>query len=267
MKNILFLSLITLSFILLNCKKNDNATAISKLTAMGGIQDSGIVVSFVYAEDKISHSNYEIFGSVNSEPFANFEYSGNNDIKVSSLYSDLNIEFFLNDSKLPVRMTRHETGTDGTEYNSKADFFYKPGTNVLDSVNGYYLNTTTSYIHFTFEYNGANISKAIRRQGPAMDIFSYVYDTQSNLFRSSDSLLYIYSNLFDQLTPLSSYYDYTFYSMIFFFPKVFSTSMLSAFSYTSGNTVVSGKLNYTLSDDNKVLKEWYGGYGREYIYK
>ena len=155
-------------------------------------------------------------------------------------------------------MTRHETGTDGTQYNSKADFFYKAGTNVLDSVNGYYLNTSNSYMHFTFEYEGGNISKTIRNEGLLTDTFTYAYDVTPNLFRNSDPLLYVYSDLWGQLSPLC-YYDYPFYTMVFFFPKVFSTSTLSTFSYTSWGSIINGKLNYKLSNDNKVLKEWYGG--------
>ena len=171
----------------------------------------------------------------------------------------------MNDSKLPMRMTRHETRSDSTQYNSEADFFYKPGTNVLDSVNGYYSDTSSSYIHFTFEYEGENISKTIRKYGAFTDTFSYAYDVTPNLFRNSDPLLYIYSDLLE-LSPLD-YYDYPFYTMIFFFPKVFSTSTLNTFSYTSWGSIINGKLNYTLSNDNKILKEWYGGYGKEYIFK
>ena len=55
--------------------------------------------------------------------------------------------------------------------------------------------------------------------------------------------------------------------MIFFFPKVFYASALNTFSYTSGVSIINGKLNFTLSNDNKGLKEWYGGYGKEYFYK
>ena len=104
-----------------------------------------------------------------------------------------------------MRRTRHETRSDSTQYNSEADFFYKPGTNVLDSVNGYYSNNSSCYIHFTFEYEGENISKTIRNYGALTDTFSYAYDVTPNLFRNSDPLLYIYSDLWE-LSPLS-YYD------------------------------------------------------------
>ena len=265
MKNILFLYLIALSFILISCKKGSSGDA--KISSrLIGVQDSMYLLSFIYEGDKITHANFSFSNSPLKSDYANFEYSGDTDIKVSSPTSDVRTEFFINDSKLPVRMTRHETGTDGTKYNSKADFFYKPGTNVLDSVNGYYLNTSTRYIHFTFEYDGGNISKTIRNEGLLIDTFTYAYDVTPNLFRNSNPLLYVYSDPLGQLSPVY-YYDYPFYTMVFFFPKVFSGSTLNTFSYTSWGRIIHGKLSYTLSNDNKVSKEWYGGYGKEYLYK
>ena len=93
MKNILFLYLIALSFILLSCKKG-SATEAETGSRLTGIRDSGMLVNFTYAADKITHANYSILGSGLNPAYADFEYSGDTDIKVSSPTSDVNIEFF-----------------------------------------------------------------------------------------------------------------------------------------------------------------------------
>ena len=100
-----------LQFIFLSCKKQSGAD-VKISTRLIAIQDSASIVNFTYTSDKITNAEFSILGSTLKIDYANFEYTGDNDIKVSSPNSDLNIEFILNDSKLPMRMTRHETGSE-----------------------------------------------------------------------------------------------------------------------------------------------------------
>ncbi len=269
MKNILFLYVITLLTCLLSCKKENESDA-TDVRSLTGIKDSLKFLSFKYQGDKITdaNANYYKNSSTNNFDYANFEYSGTNHIKVSSSNYNINIEYLLNDSKLPLKMTTHLKETDNTQYNSTVVFFYKPGTTLLDSAKGYELEPINSYIDFTFEYEGNNISRVIRNRGLISDTFSYAYNTTPNAFRNSDPLLYVYSNLWE-VNLLSRSYGggYTYCNRLFFFPKVFSESTLNTFSYTSGGGIINGKLNYILSNDNKVLQEWYEGYGKEYLYK
>jgi hypothetical protein len=184
-----------------------------------------------------------------------FEYAEN---YVKATGEQSYYEYFLNNSKfLPNRIMQHY----GQSYKTEINFFYKGGTNVLDSVVS--TNTWSSLkTKYTFTYNVGNIEQVsaacLYPDGTVVkDSFSYTYNSTPNIFQRADPLLYIYVN------PQT---DLNFHNLLFYFPKVFSVATFNTFSYFQGYTRKEGKLNFETNQAGKITREWYTGYGYGYDY-
>ncbi len=266
-------------FMLTACRKNEDIFITdanendSELTGIKG--DSIGIWEYRYSDKRIAeiYTAYPQGGNLPTHHYAHIEYLGDSIVKISSPdYYNVYVEYFLMNFKLPLRLQYHYEDTAGSPiFKAETDFFYKPGTNLLDSVNVKLFISNGYYVHYAFEYENQNISKFIRTHfdfnstdTPYKDTFYFSYDTSTpNIFRQTDSLLYIYENPFA---------DFSYYNMLLYFPKLFSESTIRKVSRTVYGKTIDAGLNYTLTDRNKISKESYNDdvetwLSKEYFYK
>jgi hypothetical protein len=231
--------------IISSCKKEQSKSTLT------GYKDSMSKYEAFYTDGKIT----VLQSSDGSQ--RRFEYKDDY-VKVTEFPYSSYYEYFLNNSKLPIRIIKHYDST----YKGELNFFYKAGTVILDSAvltEAWALPIKTKY---SFTYSGGNINQIsidyFNADGTvSKNNFSYTYYTAPNIFRSADSLLYIYVN------PQA---DLSFHNILFYFPKIFSASTFKTYSYFDGIKQNGGTLNYTTNSLGKVTKESYNGYGYGYDY-
>jgi len=230
--------------IIVSCKKEQSK---SKLT---GYKDSMYKYQAYYTNGKISALQ------ISDGYQKRFEYKEDY-VKVTDFPFTSFFEYFLNNSKLPTSIIQHYDQSHKGELN----FFYKAGTIILDSA-----VWTVAGVPFkekyAFTYSGGNINEIridhFNSDGTVSKTnFSYTYYTSPNIFRSTDSLLYIYIN------PQA---DLNFHNLLFYFPKIFSAATFKTYSHFDGVKLNGGTLNYTTNSAGKITKEWYDGYGYGYDY-
>ena len=244
MNRICFYLVAALIVIIVSCKKEQSKSTLT------GYKDSLSKYQAAYTNGKIS-----VLQSSDASQWL-FEYKDDY-VKVSEFPFSSYFEYFLNNSKLPISIIKHYDQSHKGELN----FFYKAGTITLDSA-----VLTEAWapfkVKYTFTYSGGNINQIsidnFNADGTVSKTnFSYTYYTTPNIFRSTDSLLYIYIN------PQA---DLNFHNLLFYFPKIFSAATFKTYSYFDGIKLNGGTLNYTTNSVGKVTKEWYDGYGYGYDY-
>jgi hypothetical protein len=202
------------------------------------------------------YSNGKISNMITSRgtKYVSFEYKEN----YVKAIRDSETEYFLNSSKLPVRIVYNGVN------NRDVIFYYKSGTNILDSVINKLVPMGITKEKYTFVYNGENIEKVVIQShysnttAVSESYISYTYSSVPNIFRKSEPLLFIYNN------PVGTF-DY--HSLLLYFPKTFSASTFSSFSHPDyGGRIKSGKLTYSLNRDGKILKESYEGAAHRHDY-
>ncbi|MDQ3845639.1 MAG: hypothetical protein M3342_16760 [Bacteroidota bacterium] len=233
----------------LSCKKREHINNSKNL--LSGYKDSLSRYNVTYTNGRINTLLR------NGVFYYSFEYKDN---YVKASEQQAYIEYFLNNSGLPLRIIRKY----GVSNVDETHFYYKTGTNILDSVvsnNSY--DWLAIYDKYSFLYNGGNIEQVIKssfyRNGTvSKDTFSYTYNPTPNIFRHTDPLLYIYVN--------PGFAMYYFQNLLFYFPKVFSAATFNTYSFPEGTRRRHGKLNYILNSKGKITKEWYDGWGHPYEY-
>lgn len=177
-------------FLLSSCTRNNNlnvsGNSVAKLKSI--TSDSAGTLQFGYTGDTITN----VSGSEN----ANIQYISNNDTpSISVLYSSgETIKYFLNSFKLPVKIVFYDnSGVEITNYG--VDFFYQNGTSLLDSA---IVRENGPRLIYKTTYSGNNISGIQESYVYATDNvvvanFNYTYSSENNIFRKTDSLLFIYS--------------------------------------------------------------------------
>jgi hypothetical protein len=244
MNRIRFYLVAALIVIIVSCKKEQSKSTLT------GFKDSLSKYQAYYTDGKIS-----VLQSSGSSQWR-FEYKGDyvkaTEVPFSSFY-----EYFLNNSKLPIRIIQHYHQSNKGELN----FFYKSGTIILDSA-VWTVAWAPFKVKYSFTYSGGNINEIsidnFNADGTVSKTnFSYTYYTTPNIFRSTDSLLYIFIN------PQA---DLNFHNQLFYFSKIFSAATFKTYSYFDGIKLNRGTLYYTTNSVGKVSKEWYDGYGYGYDY-
>jgi hypothetical protein len=244
-KHLFFTITVASLFIITSCKKESNKSG----SVLQGYRDSMYHYNTTYASGEINSLSY-----VNGGLAWNFEHKENY-VKAST--SDFYVEYFLNESKLPKRIFKNYQASTNEIF-----FHYKMGTNLLDSAVSVNSFAWAQKEKYTFTYNGGNITQvAIQffyKDGTSGIIsISYTYYSAPNIFRNTDSLLYIYIN------PAA---DLSYNNILFYFPKVFSEATFHTYSIQHAVRPRQGKLNYTLNNKGKIAKEWYEDYGYSYEY-
>ncbi len=175
-----------------------------------------------------------------------FEY-----VSLSFVEDTLNwtINYTLTPSKLPLRIAG----------DINAEFIYLPNTNLLDSV---ILYSGSDQLIFNVTYTGQNItevteSQVLNNQNTVIGTYTYTYTTTPNVFRQTDSLLYIYSypqTPFDQSPVIAAFFAETFSASTFD-----SLCTYGPINYTGVITdTISGKMTYSLNADGKITEESFG---------
>ncbi|MGI8950777.1 MAG: hypothetical protein ACR2FN_04230 [Chitinophagaceae bacterium] len=247
--------LILLFFIcvVLSCRKNiDTFTpnVDGDTTKLISITNDSINFSYSYTNNRMTDIYIHYINSPDSNHYAHLDYSDNY-IKVSDLQGLNYTEYFLTDLKLPLKIVKYSDYSINPE---TINFFYKPGTNLLDSVNDIHAQNT--YAHYELNYDGENIIEIKQFINSLESDFSYSYDTSTpNIFRQTDSLLYVYTNPFGGVggggIVGSDFFGY--------FPKLFSASTFKTVTYrvAEGAPNLTDTLNYTLNNKGKISSEGY----------
>lgn len=262
------------------CRKSNNLSTSnngSKLTAISS--DSAGAWKFGYTGNFITSlmpdTDLNLYGTM-----ANIQYVNTNSIQNVTVNffpdpSNYTIAYSVTSSKLPLRIEQSYI-FNGTEYKSDiADFSYLLNTDLLDSV---ILNPGgNGPIIFKFTYADQNITGVTERQvsnneNVVIGTFSFTYSATPNIFRNTDSLLYIYTYPQTALRAQSMV-------VAVFFAETFSASTFNTVT-TSGITngawnqdSISSKMIYTLNANGKIIEEAFdnkifeGLAGKRYFYQ
>lgn len=268
MNKVLFL--LTLAFAFCTCKKSTTSLAsaskedLTRIISISSDVDTSANFFYSYTDNRITDIYLFYQNLLDSFHYAHLDYSGDNYIKVSDPQkTELHYtEYYLNDLKLPLKIIKHSDILDEKE---TINFYYKQGTNLLDSisdssVHGYYS------MHYKFNYEGQNISKILITQsypgGSGEYNLNYTYDiSTANIFKYTDSLLYVYTDPFAQQIS-------TTYIPQNFFANTFSESTFHTILYTGDPFSYSDTISYTLNSDGKISSLGYNGYlGSTYSYQ
>lgn len=182
--------------------------------------------------------------------------------------------YTLTPSKLPLSID-HSYIVDGIEKKSNyARFFYHLKSDILDSV---LIPANNGIIIFTFTYNNQNITKikesqVNNNQKMEVETYNFTYGITSNIFRQTDSLLYIYtypeSVFFAQPMVIAA-----------FFAEAFSAATFNSVTTTGilclgwNSLIISSNMNYSLNGDGKIAQESFnnnifeGLAGKKYYYQ
>jgi len=130
----------------------------------------------------------------------------------------------------------------------------------------FYLNTSNSYIHFTFEYEGGNISKTIQE---TKRLSRECFIAGNRLFRNSDPTYYTFiPDLFGTGGALCVIMITLFLHHGIFLSKVFFCLCTKIFLYPWGGMRINGRIKFTNSQVIiRVLKNGMGIWPKEYIYR
>jgi hypothetical protein len=164
---------------------NESGNNGNKLISISS--DSAGIFQFGYSHDTIT--------SVSGNQSANIQFIKTGDTPCVSIsypgHTDTT-KYFLNSFKLPTKIALI---IDGVESAYRVDFFYQNGTALLDSA---VVNEYGRQLIFKATYSGNNISQiqesdVYPTQSAIVATFNYTYSSENNIFRKTDSLLYIYS--------------------------------------------------------------------------
>lgn len=167
------------------------------------------------------------------------------------------LRFLLTPSKLPLQIDQGYFA-GGTEHSAEfAKFIYVKNTNLLDSVIvKVYSGLSIIFKIIYTNQNIINITETSIYDGQrlATGTFNFSYIGVPNIFRHTDSLLYIYSY------PQTVFYAQP---MVIpaFFAETFSVSTFNSISISSipgnlwGQDPVISKMTYVLNEDEKITEE------------
>ncbi len=173
---------------------------------------------------------------------ANYSY-GNNfiraDLHASTGYT--HIDYQMKNASLPLSIKKYKLYNGKDSLVSSVEFYYKNGSDFLDSA----VFDATSHYNFIPVYSGTNITDyyVCTEYGPPVLSGSFLYYPITNVFRSTNPLLFIYSSPVFQFEA-------------FLLPRLFSGSTLKKFNGGSFTYDTDKKGNLSLED-----------YGSFYPYK
>jgi hypothetical protein len=174
------------------------------------------------------------------------------------------LTYTLNQSKLPLSIDWAYTQGNSIQNFNEAVFVYGQ-TNMLDSVKEIFGYSSgpggfdTIRYTYTFTYTGQNITRIVqqyvsREQNFILGIFTFNYGNTPNIFRHTDSLLYVYAYpitaLFAQPMVVASFFAETFSASTFDSVSVYSEDF-----DPQGPATYSSKMTYSLNAAGKVTEE------------
>ena len=252
-----YIPVIFVCLLICACRKSDNRMATNGTRLISITSDSAGIISFEYSNNLITSitERLPIREAPDESSVVYYTNTGSNHL-VSVRSAGNSFNYKLNSSDLPLLISDSYTDSGGIVHESNlAEFIYLPNTDILDSINKFY-SDTLNFV-YKFEYSGQNISKITEWQKtPTMYLsvatFEYTYGTTANVFRQTDSLLYIYNY------PNTAILGQTIVAG-FFFAETFSKSTFSSMKtyelVNDGNPYNSYKISCELNSKGKITSE------------
>jgi hypothetical protein len=237
-----------LSITLLCCRKSDSSDTVQKLIRIES--DSAGAWNLGYTNNQITSLHPTPGSLLNGAD--NIQYINTD----SCEYITINqVKFAINHSKLPIKIYR--------DNNIFINFFYRTGTNMLDSVIWYNPNNLANDAKkiFRFTYSGQNIVNinayyfANSTYSTIRENYTFSYGNASNIFRTSDSLLHVFSypSSFGELpTDAGLYFAETFSESTFNKMTIDIDSNDPQFGYQVHETF---NMSYNLNNQGKITAE------------
>ncbi|MGN6531983.1 MAG: hypothetical protein ACTHK0_09545 [Ginsengibacter sp.] len=246
------------------------------------VSDSAGILHFGYRNHVITTLKQHMNDVDQDSGIINYTKTDSNEIvSIGFPQGNYTINYKLKSSKLPLLI--YYTNPDTTYVHSPymAEFFYIPGSDILDSVVYHYFYPVV----FKFTYSGQNISRITEwKELPAEKLqigtFDFTYDSTPNIFRQTDPLLYIYSypaSAFSQTMVMATFFAETFSGSTF---NSVATSGItsnpwsqSPVTYTMTPNLITSTMTYSLNSHGKVTEEAFSNHifevlvGKKYVYE
>lgn len=227
--------------LLVACQKEQEQ--IPKLVSF---TDPGNKYSVVYNGNSVSEIQVD---SGVGAPYTIASYSYTNNFIVADLHPNTGyskIEYQMKNHFFPLSIKKYKSFAGKDSAVSRVQFYYRAG-DVLDSIT---LDGTTHY-RFVPLYAGGNVTDYYisTENGPEILSGSFLYYPITNVFKTTNPLLFIYSNPVFQFET-------------FLLPRLFSNSTMKKFN--------GGSFTYNTDARGKLSLEDYGNtypYKRTYLYK
>lgn len=265
------------SFTMIACRKNGDLSSSrvegkSKLIAMSNDSLGGW--DLMYTGNSVSRIQpdsglvpYGDYSSALINFFDSIQYLNTDSFQYVSVYMSSDtfhsaMTYTLTPSKLPLSID-YSYSVGGIEMKvNGAKFFYHLNSDILDSV---IIDDNNGPIIFAFTYNNQNItevkeSQVYDNQKMELETYDFTYGTTPNVFRQTDSLLYIYSY------PQTAFYAQPMV-IAAFFAETFSAATFNSVTATGilneawgSDAAISSNMNYSLNEDGKITEESFNSY-------
>jgi hypothetical protein len=249
MKHLLILPLFLFS--MMACRKGTHSLNANGDTLIGISVDTAGIYGFTYTGGQITGITNGLPG-LGSTTIGTIQYitvdSGD---RLLVTFPGDTLTYFLTLSKLPIWIYQATTSNPRVYDFLLAQFYYSPGTDVLDSAVFQDINTYT----YKFTYTGQNITRMDESYNNGMGevplgTFQFTYGDARNIFRGSDSLFYVYAYpatvAGEQDVIIAAFFAETFSANTF-------TGMTAINSYEFGS--FSSNMTYTVNQDGKITSE------------
>ncbi len=228
----------------ISCQKEQ----VKKTDRLVAFRDANRYYSVKYNGDHVS--GIHVDSGLNA-PFTIATYTyGLNYIRASlhALTGYDHVEYFMKKNVLPVSILKHKKINGVDSVVSRTDFYYKVGSDILDSV----VLKNSVKLNFIPVYVNGNITDYYLSQDnkPAILSGSFLYYPIVNIFKTTNPLLYVYSS------PVFEFET-------FLMPRLFSNQTMKKFNGGSFIYDTDSKGNLSLEDYGPMVYP----YRRTYVYE
>jgi hypothetical protein len=251
------LAMLLCIFGMIACRKSNASLVAGSGSRLTGIfvDSPGIILNLGYTGDQIT--------SMGRNYATNIEYTDTNATQYVILHFypdslDYSITYALTTSKLPLRIDEHSFYGGSTYANNIAKFVYSQSTDLLDSVIAFPDKPYYGPLIFKFTYTGQNITQVTESQISnsirySIDTFNFTYSNTPNVFRYTNSLLYIYTD------PISVFHAQPPF-VASFFAETFSASTFNSMTISNAGFAWAGytgtyTMNFTLNAEGRITEE------------
>jgi hypothetical protein len=235
-----------------SCLKTGNVYTPINATLLSITNDSSGTYDYTYSGNMIGGVSYNGADSTGpAQSILLYLSYGPQSVSVR-IFNDTGVDYqyLLTLSKLPLQIW-FGSGQGKTE---EANFIYLPGTDRLDSVIfGGFGQSSPTYVVYHFTYSGENITGIHENYYTQWSLsynsdFRISYSGTPNLFRRTDSLMFIYAYP-ETICDVSQ--DWV---QVIFFAETFSATTFNGLSETGINGFQS-TVAYTLNDQGAIARE------------
>jgi hypothetical protein len=238
------LALLALLVCFISCQK-EQVRPVDRLLAF---RDASRHYSLQYTNNQVTAINIDS-GLGAPLIIATYEYSGNYikaKLHASTGYDY--VEYFMKKKVLPLSILKHKNISGKDSIVSRTDFYYKNGSDVIDSV----VLKNSVKLCFIPVYAAGNITDYYLSQDNKQPIIagSFLYYPIVNIFKATNPLLFVYSS------PVFEFET-------FLMPRIFSSQTMSKFNGGSFVYDTDAKGNLSVEDYGPMVYP----YRRTYSYE